>query len=116
MTGENADALSDREMFEKCITRKWPDCTVPNCGFPCLKTWGAEHADAKPLITPETWPGLVAYPGDAENADAKPRCGAVVGPVWKAGGESWICILPIGHDGDHDGGDGTWWVENADAK
>jgi len=28
-------------------------------------------------------------------------CGDVVGPVWKAGGETWICNLSPGHSGDH---------------
>lgn len=28
----------------------------------------------------------------------QPRCGHVVGPVWKDGGESWACELPAGHD------------------
>jgi hypothetical protein len=38
-------------------------------------------------------------------------CGKVVGPVWKCGGESWACELPVGHDGDHEA-DGTWWVDS----
>jgi hypothetical protein len=42
------------------------------------------------------------------------RCRDVVGPVWKLDGESWICELPLGHDGDHAVGD-TWWTDPPEA-
>lgn len=40
----------------------------------------------------------------------EPTCTAIVGPVWKLGGESWICQRAEGHDGDHATSDGCWWV------
>lgn len=55
----------------------------------------------------------LAEPGD-------PKCGHVVGPVWKDGGESWACDKPAGHDladghaaWDADGKGGSWWVHEA---
>lgn len=39
------------------------------------------------------------------------QCRNVVGPIWKLDGESWACVLPAGHEGDHDSGDGSQWAQ-----
>jgi hypothetical protein len=48
------------------------------------------------------------------------HCGAKVGPIWKLGGETCVCVLPPGHvqraDGpygaDHVCSCGAWFVDS----
>lgn len=62
-------------------------------------------------------PVVAVEQSEAPSAFDGPKCGHVVGPVWKDGGESWACAKPAGHDlaegheaRDADGLGGSWWV------
>lgn len=45
-------------------------------------------------------------------SERAPVCGAVVGPVWKLDGESWICELPADQPHEwHEAGDAQWFNE-----
>jgi hypothetical protein len=37
------------------------------------------------------------------------ECGWLVGPVWKLGGETCVCMKPTAHDGPHECDCGAWF-------
>lgn len=82
------------------IPTDWPDLDGPTIWDVEVETGDVDEAtgEVEALVSYRTEVEVDAVElveGDPTRLDG--LCGAVVGPVWAAGGETWICEMPAGH-------------------
>lgn len=49
-------------------------------------------------------------------AEDENECPSSIHPVNGVAGEMWRCVLPAGHEGDHESPTGTWWDDQFAAE